>query len=70
MRIRKLIEKRIRRAGGGIDVATDVNAVISANVAENTGVSSVSSSQRSAEGSEGTVAAGDTGEGEDARRRM
>jgi hypothetical protein len=30
--IRKVIQRRIRTSGGGVDLASDVNAVISANV--------------------------------------
>jgi hypothetical protein len=32
MQFRKVIQRRIRRSGGGVDIASDVNAVISANV--------------------------------------
>jgi transcriptional regulator len=32
MQIRKVIQRRIRKSGGGVDFASDVNAVISANV--------------------------------------
>jgi hypothetical protein len=32
MEIRKVIRRRIRKSGGGVDLASDVNAVISANV--------------------------------------
>lgn len=42
---RKLIVKRIRRQEGGVQVATDVNAVISANVGKRGSSSHVSSSQ-------------------------
>ena len=34
MDIRKLIDKRIRHAGKGVNAAGDVSAVVSANVAE------------------------------------
>ena len=34
MQIRKVIQRRIRRRGGGVDFAGDVNAVVSANVGE------------------------------------
>jgi hypothetical protein len=34
MNIRKIIERRIRHSGGGVDVVGDVNAVIAANVNE------------------------------------
>ena len=46
MNIRKIIERRIRHSGDGVDVVGDVNAVISANVNEPGGSSHVSSSQR------------------------
>jgi hypothetical protein len=42
---RKLIVKRIRRQDGGVQVAGDVNAVISANLGERGSSSHVSSSQ-------------------------
>ena len=46
MQIRKVIERRIRHRSGGIDVAGDVNAVVSANVGERgTSHSHVSSRQ-------------------------
>jgi hypothetical protein len=32
MEIRKVIQRRIRKSTGGVDFASDVNAVISANV--------------------------------------
>jgi hypothetical protein len=51
MQIRKLIERRIRRSGGGINVESDVNAVVAANVGEQGAVTHVSSTQRSAAGS-------------------
>jgi hypothetical protein len=44
--IRKVINKRIRRTGGGVDVAGDINAVIAANVGERGAHNRVSSSQR------------------------
>ena len=45
MNFRKLIVKRIRRQKGGVQVASDVNAVISANVGKRGSSSHVSSSQ-------------------------
>jgi len=45
MQIRKLINKRIRHSDGGIDVAADVNAVISANVGERGATTHASSTQ-------------------------
>jgi hypothetical protein len=32
MEIRKVIQRRIRKSVGGVDLASDVNAVVSANV--------------------------------------
>jgi hypothetical protein len=52
MQIRKVIERRIRRAGGGVNVDSDVNAVVAANVGERGAVTHVSSSQRATTGSE------------------
>ena len=52
MQIRKLIERRIRRSGGGINVESDVNAVVAANVGEQGAVTHVSSSRHSAAASE------------------
>ena len=46
MNIRKIIDRRIRHSGDGVDVVGDVNAVISANVNERGGSSHVSSRQR------------------------
>ena len=46
MKLRKVINRRIRRSGDGVDVVGDVNAVISANVGERGSHSTVSSSQR------------------------
>ena len=46
MNLRKVINRRIRRFGDGVDVVGDVNAVISANVGERGAHSKVSSSQR------------------------
>ena len=51
MQIRKLIERRIRRAGGGIDVDSDVNAVVAANVGERSAVTHASSAKTSSAGS-------------------
>jgi hypothetical protein len=47
MQIRKLIERRIRHAGRGINVDSDVNAVVAANVGEQGAVTHVSSTQHS-----------------------
>jgi hypothetical protein len=46
MDIRKIINRRLRHAGDGIDVVGDINAVISANVEERGATSHVSSKQR------------------------
>jgi hypothetical protein len=46
MKIRKLIHRTIRHSRDGIDVAGDVNAVISANVGENRTTTRASSTQR------------------------
>ena len=52
MQIRKLIERRIRRSGGGVNVDSDVNAVVAANVGEHGTVTHVSSTQHSTTDSE------------------
>jgi hypothetical protein len=44
--IRKVIQRRIRLSREGVDVAGDVNAVISANVGRDRSTTSVSSKQR------------------------
>ncbi len=46
MNVRKIIQRRLRHRGGGVDVVGDVNAVVAANVNEPGGNSSVSSRQR------------------------
>jgi hypothetical protein len=46
MKIRKIIDRRIRHSADGVDVVGDVQGVISANVNEPGGSSHVSSSQR------------------------
>jgi hypothetical protein len=43
--VRKIIRKRIRRQQDGVQIASDVNAVISANVGERSSSSHVSSRQ-------------------------
>jgi Holliday junction resolvase-like predicted endonuclease len=43
MQIRKIIQRRIRRNAGGVDLIGDVNAAISANVGERSSTSHVSS---------------------------
>jgi hypothetical protein len=51
MNIRKVIQKRIRRASGGVKVDSDVNAVVAANVGERGAATHVSSTQRSTKSS-------------------
>ena len=47
MNVRKLIQRRIRHQGGGVDLVGDVNAVIAANVNDRgSSHTSVSSRQR------------------------
>lgn len=45
MNIRKVIQRRIRHTGDGVDVAGDINAAISANVNEPGSSTHVSSKQ-------------------------
>lgn len=47
MNVRKIIQKHIRRSVGGVDLASDVNAVISANVRERGSSTTVVSSTQS-----------------------
>ena len=51
MQIRKLIARRLRRAGGGSTVDSDVNAVVAANVGERGAVTHASSEQAASAGS-------------------
>jgi hypothetical protein len=46
MQIRKIIQRRIRKRGNGVDVVGDVNAAIAANVGERGAHTRTSSSQR------------------------
>jgi hypothetical protein len=46
MNLRKVISRRFHRAGGGGQVAGDVNAVVSANIGERGSVSHTSSRKR------------------------
>jgi hypothetical protein len=46
MNIRKIINRRFRHAGNGVQTAGDVNAVVSANVGEPRGSVSHTSSRR------------------------
>lgn len=61
MNIRKVIARRIRHTEDGLDLAADVNAVISANVGERSSSSHVSSRQRIVQRS-GATAVASTGE--------
>ena len=47
MNLRKVISKRIRRQDDGVQIAGDVNAVVSANIGERRASSHVSSKQTS-----------------------
>lgn len=46
MQIRKIIQRRIRKHGNGVDVVGDVNAAIAANVGEHGAHTRTSTSQR------------------------
>jgi hypothetical protein len=50
MQLRKVIERRLRRAAEGVDAQSDVHAVVAANVGERNRVTSVSSKQAIAGG--------------------
>jgi hypothetical protein len=50
MQLRKVIERRLRRATEGVDAQSDVHAVVAANVGERNRVTSVSSKQAIAGG--------------------
>ena len=50
MQLRKVIERRLRRAASGVDAQSDVHAVVAANVGERGGVTKVTSSQRATAG--------------------
>jgi hypothetical protein len=52
VQIRKLIERRIRRAGRGVNVDADVHGVVAANVGERGAVTHASSKQTVSAGSE------------------
>ena len=43
MRLRKIIQRRIRRSANGVDVVGDINAAIAANVGERSQTTHVSS---------------------------
>jgi hypothetical protein len=55
MNIRKVIQRRIRHSGDGVDVVGDINAVIAGNVGEGSSSSHVSSRQRVVQRSGKTV---------------
>jgi hypothetical protein len=55
MRFSKLIQRRIRRQGKGVDLVGDVNAAIAGNVGERGGTTRTSSSQRIVQRSGRTV---------------
>ena len=63
MDIRKVINRRIRHSGDGVDVVGDVNAVISANVNERGGSSHVSSKQGVVQRAGETVVSDESDEG-------
>jgi hypothetical protein len=46
MQIKKIIQRRVRKHGNGVDVVGDVNAAIAANVGERGAKTRASSSQR------------------------
>ena len=58
MNIRKIINRRIRKQGQNVDLAGDVNAVISANVGERGSVTRTSSKQRIVQRSRAKASAG------------
>ena len=67
MQLRKVIQRRIRRSGEGVDLVGDVNAAISANVGEKSSSSHVSSrSTVSARAQEREEARGETQDRENA----
>lgn len=49
MQLRKLIERRLRRRSPGVDVSSDVHAVVAANVGKRGAVTTASSAQTSVE---------------------
>jgi hypothetical protein len=55
MKLQKIISRRIRHRGGGVDAVGDINAAISANVGERGQSTSVSSHQRVVQRSGRTV---------------
>lgn len=63
MNIRKIIQRRIRHSGDGVEVVGDLNAAISANVNERGGSSNVSSKQRVVQHDSRTVISGQSDEG-------
>jgi hypothetical protein len=51
MQLRKAIQRKLQRAGGGIAVDSDLNAVVAANIGERGAVTKVSSEQPASTGS-------------------
>jgi hypothetical protein len=58
MNLRKIISRRIRKQGQNVDLAGDVNAVISANVGERGSTTRTSSKQRIVQRSRANATAG------------
>ena len=52
MRIAKLIQRRLRESSGGVQVSSDVNAAVAANVGERGQTTTVSSTQQATTSSE------------------
>ena len=50
MQLRKVIERKLRRAASGVDAQSDVHAVVAANIGERGGVTKVTSSQSASAG--------------------
>ena len=62
MQIRKVIQRRIRRSGNGVDMSGDINAAIAANVGERSSTTHVSSRSSVSTQSPGRRASGDDAE--------
>jgi hypothetical protein len=69
MQFRKVIQRRIRKAAGGVDLASDVNAAVAANVGERAQTTTVSShsSARSGRATSNEEVDRDREEGQDGR---
>jgi hypothetical protein len=50
MQLRKVIERKLRRAAPGVDAQSDVHAVVAANVGERGSVTNVTSKQTATAG--------------------